>query len=57
MSPNVHENSVEYKSRLEWAQWMASKGITVFIVEPGSKRPLGGYSWYARNTVDPQQVG
>lgn len=44
------------RTRLEWAQWMASKGITAFIVEANSKRPLGGTSWYVRNTTDPQQL-
>lgn len=38
-------------TRLEWAQWMASKGISVFIVEPNSKRPLDGYSWYLRQST------
>lgn len=44
------------RNRLEWAQWMASKGITAFIVDANSKRPLGGNSWYVRNTMDPQQI-
>jgi hypothetical protein len=35
---------------------MASKGITAFIVTANSKRPLGGTSWYVRNTKDPQQI-
>lgn len=43
-------------TRLERAQWMASKGITAFIVDANSKRPLGGNSWYVRNTTDPQQL-
>ncbi len=44
------------RTRLEWAQWMASKGITAFIVDADSKRPLGGNSWYVRNTTEPQQL-
>jgi hypothetical protein len=44
------------RTRLEWAQWMASKGITAFIVDANSKRPLGGNSWYVRNTTEPQQL-
>ena len=44
------------RTRLEWAQWFARKGITVFIVESGGKRPLGGHSWYLRSTTDPDQV-
>lgn len=39
------------RTRLEWAQWMAEKGISVFIVEPNSKRPLDGYSWYLRQST------
>jgi hypothetical protein len=35
---------------------MASKGITAFIVDANSKRPLGGNSWYVRNTTEPQQL-
>ena len=44
------------RTRLGWAQWMASKGITAFIVDANSKRPLGGNSWYVRNTTEPQQL-
>ncbi len=44
------------RTRLEWAQWMASKGITAFIVDANSKRPLGGTSWYVRNTTEPKQL-
>ena len=44
------------RTRLQWAQWMASKGITAFIVDANSKRPLGGNSWYVRNTTNPQQL-
>ena len=47
------------RTRLEWAEWFAAKNITVFIVEPNSKRPLGGSSWYIRNTAthtDPNQL-
>ncbi len=40
------------KSRLELAQWFAEKGISVFVVEPNSKRPLEGQSWYLRQTTD-----
>ena len=43
-------------TRLERARWMASKGITAFIVESMSKRPLGGHSWMLRNTTDPQRL-
>ncbi len=44
------------RTRLEWAQWMAKKGIVAFIVDANSKRPLGGNSWYVRNTTEPQQL-
>lgn len=44
------------RTRLEWAQWMAAKGITVFIVNKDSKTPLGGHSWMSRCTTDPQQI-
>jgi len=44
------------RTRLEQAQWMASKGITAFIVDANSKRPLGGNSWYVRNTTEPEQL-
>lgn len=43
-------------TRLQWAQWMAEKGIVVFIVEENGKRPLGGNSWYLRQSTDPQQI-
>ena len=43
-------------NRLETAQWFCRKGITTFIVEANSKRPLGGRSWYSRQTTDPQQI-
>ena len=52
MSPGMNKE----RTRLEWAQWMASKGITAFIVDANSKRPLGGNSWMLRNTTDPQQL-
>jgi len=35
---------------------MAEKGIVVFIVEANTKRPLGGNSWYLRQSTDPQQI-
>ena len=44
-APVKSGNSTTAKTRLGWAQWMASKGITVFIVEAGAKRPIGGNSW------------
>ena len=44
------------KDRLGWAQWMTEKGILAFIVEAEKKRPLGGNSWYARSTTDPDQI-
>lgn len=44
------------RTRLQWAQWMAEKGIVVFIVEENSKRPLGGNSWYLRQSTDPHQI-
>ena len=44
------------KTRLEWALWMAAKGITIFIVEPNSKNPLGGHSWMSRCSTDPDQI-
>jgi hypothetical protein len=43
-------------TRLELAQWIAEKGLSVFIIKPNSKRPLYGYSWHTRNTTDPQTV-
>lgn len=42
--------------RLEWACWMAERGLTVLILEANSKRPLDGHSWYTRNTTDPEVV-
>lgn len=44
------------RTRLERAQWIADKGISVFIVNANSKRPLGGHSWMSRHTTDPQQI-
>ena len=44
------------RTRLGWAQWFCEKGITTFIVDANSKRPLGGTSWYIRNTTDPEQI-
>ncbi len=44
------------RTRLQWAQWMAEKGIVVFIVEENTKRPLGGNSWYLRQSTDPKQI-
>ena len=44
------------RTRLERAQWFAAKGISVFIVEPNSKRPLEGVSWYTRQSDDPDKV-
>lgn len=44
------------RTRLQWAQWMAARGISVFICEPGSKNPLAGHSWYLRQTTDPDDV-
>ena len=44
------------KSRLEWAQRFAALGISVFQVEPNSKRPLDGYSWYLRQTTDAAKI-
>jgi len=44
------------RTRLEWACWIASKGIRAFIVNVDNKKPLGGNSWYARSSTDPQQI-
>lgn len=46
------------RTRLEWAQWLVTghAGIKALIVDPNSKRPLGGNSWYVRNTNEPQQL-
>ncbi len=44
------------RTRLERAQWVAGKGISVFIVTANEKRPLGGHSWMSRHTTDPQQI-
>jgi len=44
------------RSRLEWAQWMGSKGFGVFIVRPGTKKPIDGYSWYSRQSSDPDRI-
>lgn len=43
-------------TRLEWAQWMGAKGIGVFIIRPGTKNPLHGYSWYSRQSQDPKEI-
>ena len=43
-------------TRLEWAQWMAAKGFGVFIVRPGTKDPLDGYSWYSRQSKEPEKI-
>ena len=47
---------MQNRTRLEWALWVAAKGIVVFIVEENSRRPLGGHSWYLRQSTDPQQI-
>lgn len=44
------------RTRLEWANWMAEKGIVVFEITENSKRPIGGHSWYTRQTTNPQQI-
>lgn len=44
------------KTRLDYAKWLAEKGLSIFIVEPGSKRPLGGHSWYTRQSSEPEQI-
>ena len=44
------------KSRVEWACWLAEKGIHIFEVESLSKRPKGGHSWMSRCTIDPEQI-
>ncbi len=46
----------ENKSRLDMAQWFAEKGISVFMCEPNSKRPLDGYSWYLRQSTDADTI-
>lgn len=43
-------------SRLDRALWLAEKGFPIFILEPGSKRPLQGVSWYNRNSTNPDQI-
>jgi hypothetical protein len=43
-------------SRLDWAQWMASRGINVFVCTPHSKRPLEGRSWYLHQSNDPDTI-
>lgn len=43
-------------TRLEWAQWMGAKGFGVFVVIPGTKDPLDGYSWYSRQSQDPDEI-
>ncbi len=43
-------------TRLRAAQWMAAREITIFIVEPNGKRPLGGNSWYLRQSTEPKQI-
>ena len=49
---------LEALDRLERVQWLVTthKGITAFVVEPGSKRPLGGHSWYLRQSNNPEQL-
>ncbi len=44
------------RTRLEWAQWMAEKGIVVFEIVENSKRPLGGHSWYTRQSINADQI-
>lgn len=44
------------KDRLQWAQWIASKGLNVFICKPGEKKPLEGHSWIDRQTTDAEQL-
>lgn len=55
-SPRPNNSTPEIRTRLEWAQWMAAKGISVFIVTPKSKRPLEGQSWYLRQSTDPDVI-
>ncbi len=47
------------KPRLETASAIlkAAPGVSAFIVEPNSKRPLDGYSWYLRQTSDLDTLG
>lgn len=35
---------------------MAAKGINVFAVTPNSKRPLGGQSWFLRQSTEPETI-
>ncbi len=47
------------RTRLQWAEWMVSKGITAFILNANSKSPFEGQSWYVRNTsvcTNPNQL-
>lgn len=44
------------KTRLQWAQWMAAKGINVFAVTPNAKRPLEGPSWYIRQSTEADTI-
>lgn len=44
------------KNRLDYAKFMAAKGIAIFMVQPGSKRPLEGHSWYLRQSTEPETI-
>jgi hypothetical protein len=44
------------RTRLEWAQWSAAKGLDVFIARPDEKVPLANHSWLSRRSTDPQQI-
>ena len=43
-------------TRLQWAQWMAGKGLAVFAAQPNSRKPLAGISWYVRQSPNPEEV-
>ena len=42
--------------RREMALAMAARGINVFVIDPGSKRPLAGKSWYVAQSTDETQI-
>ena len=55
---SIQESGRDVKpcTRLEWALWMAEKGMGVFAVEANGKRPIEGFSWYAKQTTDPDRI-
>ncbi len=44
------------RTRLQLAQWIAEKGLTIFPLRPDSKQPYENYPVYTRRTTDPKVV-